>query len=361
MGQMEEKAELILEDGSRFSGRAFGYLGETVGEVVFNTGMTGYQELLTDPSYAGQIVTMTYPLIGNYGINLEDFESDVPKLKGFVVREACDAPSNWRCEMDLGDYLKGHKIMGIEGVDTRALTLKLRTKGTMRGIITRDLTLSGEKLQKMFDSMDNSKVIADCTCKEKYELVGKGKRIAFLDLGVKKGILRELHKRGCHITVFPAFSTKEEILASNPDCVFLSNGPGDPKDVPEIIELVKSLVGVTPLLGVCMGNQLINLALGGNTKKMPFGHHGGNHPVRDQKTGKVYITSQNHEYVVCDLPDCLEASYINVNDGSIEGVAHKTLPIFSVQFHPEASPGPLDTNVLFDKLLEIVERGGCNA
>ncbi|MFI3253539.1 MAG: glutamine-hydrolyzing carbamoyl-phosphate synthase small subunit [Eubacteriales bacterium] len=358
---MKEKAQLILEDGTRFQGEAFGYLGETVGEVVFNTGMTGYQELLTDPSYAGQIVTMTYPLIGNYGINLEDFESVAPKLKGFVVREACDCPSNWRCEMDLGDYLKGHKIMGIQGVDTRALTLMLRKSGTMRGIITQDMELSGDKLKKLFDSLDNSNVIAECTTKEKYELVGKGKRIAFLDLGAKKGILRELHKRGCHINVFPAFATKEEILASKPDCLFLSNGPGDPKDVPEVIAMVASMVGEIPMLGVCMGNQLINLALGGDTRKMRFGHHGGNHPVRDVKTGKVYITSQNHEYVVDALPDCLEAAYVNVNDGSIEGVSHKTLPIHSVQFHPEASPGPLDTNILFDKLLALVERGETNA
>lgn len=353
----EKKANLYLENGKVFHGIAFGYIGETVGEVVFNTGMTGYQELLTDPSYAGQIVTMTYPLIGNYGINFEDGESEIPRLRGFVVREACDFPSNWRCEMDLDDYLKGHKIMGIQGVDTRALTLELRKSGTMRGLISTELALSESALKEKFDSMNNKNVIAECTCKEKYEMVGSGTKVAFLDLGVKQGILRELHKRGCHITVYPAFTKKEELLESKPDCVFLSNGPGDPRDVPEIIEVVKSLVGEIPLLGVCMGNQLITLALGGNTKKMVFGHHGGNHPVRDMKTGKVFITSQNHEHVACDLPDCLEATYENVNDGTIEGVAHKTLPIYAVQFHPEASPGPLDANVLFDKLLEIVERG----
>lgn len=357
----EKKAQLILENGKTFTGTAFGYIDETVGEVVFNTGMTGYQELLTDPSYAGQIVAMTYPLIGNYGINFQDGESEIPRLKGFVVREVCDFPSNWRCEINLEDYLKGHKIMGIQGVDTRALTLELRKSGTMRGIITTDMTISKDKLKTTFDSLDNKNVIAECTTKEKYEMSGNGTKVAFLDLGVKKGILRELHKRGCDITVFPAFTSREEILAIDPDCVFLSNGPGDPKDVPEVIEMVKSLIGVKPLLGVCMGNQLINLALGGNTKKMPFGHHGGNHPVRDTKTGRVYITSQNHEYVVCDLPDCLEVAFENVNDGTIEGIAHKTLPILSVQFHPEASPGPLDANVLFDRLLEMVERGGNNA
>lgn len=357
----EKKAKLYLENGKVFHGTAFGYISETVGEVVFNTGMTGYQELLTDPSYAGQIVTMTYPLIGNYGINFEDSESEVPRLRGFVVREACDFPSNWRCEMDLEDYLKGSKVMGIQGVDTRALTLELRSSGTMRGLISTELDLSGEELQKKFDSMNNKNVISECTCKEKYEMAGSGPKVAFLDLGVKEGILRELHQRGCDITVYPAFTKKEELLEKNPDCVFLSNGPGDPSDVPEIIEVVKSLVGEKPILGVCMGNQLITLALGGKTRKMVFGHHGGNHPVRDVKTGKVFITSQNHEYVACDLPDCLEVTYENVNDGTIEGVAHKTLPIYAVQFHPEASPGPLDANVLFDKLLEIVERGGNHA
>ncbi len=360
---MEQKAQLILEDGTVFDGVAFGDVSQTVGEVVFNTGMTGYQELLTDPSYAGQIVTMTYPLIGNYGINLDDFESNVPKLKGFVVREVCDCPSNWRCEMNLSDYLKGQKIMGIQGVDTRALTLILRKSGTKRGIITTNLNLSDPEKKALFDSLDNSQVIADCSTKEKYELKGKsgGKRVAFLDLGVKTGILRELQQRGCHVDVYPAHSTKEEVLEHNPHCVFLSNGPGDPKDVPDIIAMVKSLVGEVPILGVCMGNQLINLALGGDTRKMRFGHHGGNHPVRDVKTGKVYITSQNHEYVVDSLPDCVEATFINVNDGTVEGIAHKTLPIYSVQFHPEASPGPLDTNILFDRLLEIIERGAVHA
>lgn len=359
-----KKAKIILENGVEFHGTAFGYVDETMGEVVFNTGMTGYQELLTDPSYAGQIVAMTYPLIGNYGINFQDGESDIPRLRGFVVREACDFPSNWRCEMNLDDYLKGHKVMGIQGVDTRALTLELRKSGTMKGIITSKLDMTLEQVGEKLKELNTKDVIAQCTCKEKYEVHGDnpdGVKVAFLDLGLKKGIVRELQKRGCHVTVYPAYTSKEELLSQQPDCVFLSNGPGDPKDVPEIIEMVKTLVGEIPLLGVCMGNQLINLALGGNTKKMTFGHHGGNHPVRDTKTGKVFITSQNHEYVVCDLPDCVEVAFENVNDGTIEGIAHKTLPIYSVQFHPEASPGPLDSNVIFDMLLELVERGGTDA
>lgn len=356
------KAELILENGVRFKGKAFGYVKETVGEVVFNTGMTGYEELLTDPSYAGQIVTMTYPLIGNYGINLDDMESDGPRLKGFVVREKCDYPNNWRCEMDIDGFLKQNKIMGIEGVDTRALTKILRDHGTMKGIITtRCKDLSDKQIQLKFESLNNRNVIKECTIKEKYEIPGKGTHIAFVDMGAKRGILRDFKARGCKITVFPAFTTAEEILAVNPDAVFLSNGPGDPKDVPEIIETVRNLVGKKPILGVCMGNQLINLALGGDTKKMKFGHHGGNHPVKDLKTGRVYITSQNHEYVVCDLPEGVEAAFVNINDNTIEGIKHKTLPIFSVQFHPEASPGPLDSGFLFDRFLEIIERGGDNA
>ena len=356
------KAQLILENGIRFNGTAFGYVKETVGEVVFNTAMTGYEELLTDPSYAGQIVTMTYPLIGNYGINLDDMESDAPCLKGFVVREKCDYPNNWRCEMELDDFLRQNKIVGIEGIDTRALTKILRDSGTMKGIITiRSKDLTDKQIQAKFDSLNNKNVIRECTISEKYEIPGIGTHIAFIDMGAKKGMLRDFKARGCKLTVFPAFTSAEEILSINPDAVFLSNGPGDPKDVPEIIETVKQLVGKKPILGVCMGNQLINLALGGNTEKMKFGHHGGNHPVKDLKTGKVYITSQNHEYVVNNLPEDVEAAFVNINDGTIEGIKHKTLPIFSVQFHPEASPGPLDSGFLFDIFLEMIERGGINA
>ena len=363
MNEKVIKAELILENGMRFSGKAFGYVKETVGEVVFNTGMTGYQELLTDPSYAGQIVCMTYPLIGNYGINLDDMESAGPRLKGFIVREKCDYPNNWRCEFELDDYLKQNKIMGIEDVDTRAITKALRDTGTMKGIITtrgKDLTDSQIKLK--FDSLNNKNVIRECTIKEKYEIPGAGTHIAFVDMGAKRGLIRDFKSRGCRLTVFPAFTSAEEILSVNPDGIFLSNGPGDPKDVPEILETVKKLIeSKKPITGVCMGNQLIALALGGNTKKMKFGHHGGNHPVKDLKTGRVYITSQNHEYVVCDLPEEVEPAFININDNTIEGIRHTKLPIFSVQFHPEASPGPLDSGFLFDRFLEVIERGGENA
>ena len=357
------KAFLILEDGHVFKGTSIGSTRDVISEIVFNTSMTGYLEVMTDPSYAGQIVCMTYPLIGNYGINLDDMESAGPRLKGFIVREKCDYPNNWRCEFELDDYLKQNKIMGIEDVDTRAITKALRDTGTMKGIITtrgKDLTDSQIKLK--FDSLNNKNVIRECTIKEKYEIPGAGTHIAFVDMGAKRGLIRDFKSRGCRLTVFPAFTSAEEILSVNPDGIFLSNGPGDPKDVPEIIETVKKLIeSKKPITGVCMGNQLIALALGGNTKKMKFGHHGGNHPVKDLKTGRVYITSQNHEYVVCDLPEEVEPAFININDNTIEGIRHTKLPIFSVQFHPEASPGPLDSGFLFDRFLEVIERGGENA
>lgn len=351
------KAELILENGVKFKGNAFGYIKETVGEVVFTTGMTGYQETLTDPSFAGQIVTMTYPLIGNYGINLEDMESRKPFLKGFIVREKCDVPNNWRCEMDLEDFLYQNKIMGLEGIDTRALTRVLRDNGTMRGIITTrvdDLTPS--QIKQKFDTYTNAYAVKEVTIDEPYTISGSSTHLAVLDCGIKQGILRDLAKRGCKLSVFPAFTSAEEMLAVNPDAIFLGNGPGDPKDIPTVIETVKTLIdsGI-PVLGICLGHQLISLALGCNTKRLKFGHHGGNHPVKDLKTGRVYITSQNHEFVVCDLNDDVEPTFINVNDGSIEGIRHKTKPIYSVQFHPEASPGPLDTQVLFDRFLKIIE------
>lgn len=352
------KAQLILENGVRFQGKAFGYVKETVGEVVFNTGMTGYQELLTDPSYCGQLVVCTYPLVGNYGINLDDMESDGPRLRGFIVREKCDHPSNWRCELDLDSYLKQNKIMGIEGIDTRALTKMLRDEGTMKGIITtRAADMTPSQIEQKFQSLNNRGVIRECTIASPYEIPGNGPHIAFLDLGAKRGILRDLKKRDCRITVLPAYTTAAEILDLGADALFLSNGPGDPKDVPEIIETIRSLVGKLPILGICMGHQLINLALGGETEKMKFGHHGENHPVRDVKTGRVYITSQNHEYVVCNLPEDVEATFININDNTVEGIAHKTLPVYSVQFHPEASPGPEETAFLFDRFVEIAKGG----
>jgi len=347
-------AQLILENGSRFNGKIFGACKNVVGEVVFTTGMTGYQETVTDPSFTGQIVTMTFPLIGNYGINLEDMESGRASLTALVVREDCKYPSNFRNEMELSDFLKRQGVVGLEGIDTRSLTKMLRKNGVMKGIITYE-NLSDEEVRKMFESLDNSDVIMRVTTKEKYVINPTGKpNVAFIDMGAKTGILRDLKNKNCKITVFPANTSADEILAENPNLVFVSNGPGNPLDAPGTIDTVKALVGKVPLCGICMGHQIIGLALGGKTQKLKFGHHGGNHPVKDLKTGNVYITSQNHNYIVSDLPDDVDITFVNVNDGTVEGLAHKTLPIQSVQFHPEASPGPKDSSFLFNKFLKGV-------
>lgn len=346
------KGKLILENGMTFEGRAFGDIHSSVGEVVFNTGMTGYQEVLTDPSYYGQIVTMTYPLIGNYGINLEDVESNSPKVKGFIVRELCTSPSNFRCEMDLNEYLKQNGIVGLEGIDTRALTKILRNNGTMKGIITTK-ELTQEELAQKFDNFSNTNAVEIVTRKaiERYE--GEGKHVAILDFGIKQNIVRSFLKRGCKVTIFPAFSTAEEILSENPDTIFLSNGPADPADLTSVIETIKELVGKKPLVGICLGHQLLALALGGKTAKLKFGHRGCNHPVKDLEENKVYITSQNHGYYVNELPEGMVATHLSVNDGTIEGMRHESLPIFCVQFHPEACPGPKDIDGIFDKFLEV--------
>ena len=344
-------AKLILENGMVFEGNAFGYLSDSVGEVVFTTGMTGYQEVLTDPSYYGQIVTMTYPLIGNYGVNLEDVESNSPKVRGFIVREKCSFPSNFRCEMDLDNYLKQNKIVGLEGIDTRALTKVLRNNGTMKGIIVVDEI--GEKdVNDRITAYTNKEAVKNVTTDKVYTIEGNGKHVAVMDFGIKTNILRCFKKRGCKLTVFPANAKAEDILAINPDLVFLSNGPGDPQDVPESIENIKKLIGKKPIVGICLGHQLLTLALGGTTTKLKFGHRGCNHPVKDLETNKVAITSQNHGYVVETLPEEVVATHININDGTIEGMKHKTLPIFSVQFQPEASAGPHDSEYIFDKFME---------
>jgi carbamoyl-phosphate synthase small subunit len=346
------KAKLILENGMIFKGNAFGYLGETIGEVVFNTGMTGYQQVLTDPSYYGQIVTMTYPLIGNYGINLEDGESEAPKVKGFIVREACDYPNNFRCELKLKDYLKNHKIMALEGIDTRALTKVLRNSGTMKGIITTE-ELSEGYIKKRLVGFSNAAAVKSVTTVEAYKIKGNGQHIAILDFGIKTNIINSFRKRGCSLTVFPADTPYEKILRVNPDKIFLSNGPGDPEDLPEVIENIKKLIGKKPIVGICLGHQLLALALGGKTSKLKFGHRGCNHPVKDLESNKVYITSQNHGYYVKELPEEVAVTHISMNDDTIEGMKHKTLPIFSVQYHPEACPGPRDADYIFDKFLEL--------
>ena len=345
------KAKLILENGMIFEGKAFGYLKESVGEVVFTTGMTGYQEVLTDPSYYGQIVTMTYPLIGNYGINLVDMESDSVKVSGFIVREKCNLPSNFRCELDLDNYLKQEKVIGLEGIDTRALTKVLRNSGTMKGIITLE-NVDDEYVQERIESFSNKNAVKSVTSKDTYVIEGTGKHVAIMDFGIKTNIIRNFKKRGCKITVFPATATAEEVLNVNPDLVFLSNGPGDPEDLDFVVENVKKIVGKKPIVGICLGHQLLALTLGGKTTKLKFGHRGCNHPVKDLERNIVHITSQNHGYVVQTLPDNMEITHVNINDGTVEGMKHKELPIYSVQFHPEASAGPQDSEYIFDRFLE---------
>ena len=344
------KAKLILENGMIFEGKSFGYLGESVGEVVFTTGMTGYQEVLTDPSYHGQIVTMTYPLIGNYGINLDDMESNKPQVKGFIVREKCNIPNNFRCEMNLDDYLKQNKIVGIEGIDTRALTKILRNNGTMKGIITLDHSELSE-VKKEIEAFSNKDAVSNVTTDKIYEIDGEGKHVAIIDYGIKNNILNCFKKRGCKITVFPSNVTAEEVLNINPDLVFLSNGPGDPEDLETEIENIKKIIGKKPIVGIGLGHQLLALSLGGSTTKLKFGHRGCNHPVKDLETGRVHITSQNHGYVVNEVPEDVEITHVNINDGTVEGLKHKTMPVYSVQFHPEASAGPKDSEYIFDRFL----------
>ncbi|MDF2522400.1 MAG: carA [Clostridiales bacterium] len=347
------KAKLILENGMVFNGRAFGYLEETVGEVVFNTGITGYQEVLTDPSYYGQIVTMTYPLIGNYGLNLEDSQSQTPKVKGFIVREACDFPSNFRCEIKLNDYLRNNRIMALDQVDTRALTKILRNSGTMKGIIVLE-ELSESYVKEKLQAFTNKEAVFRVTTKDKYSIPSSGKHVAIMDFGIKANIINSFKQRGCKITVFPATAAYQNILSVNPDLIFLSNGPGDPEDLWMVIENLKQLIGKKPIVGICLGHQLLALALGGKTAKLKFGHRGCNHPVKDIEENRVYITSQNHGYFVEELPVDTLVTHVSLNDGTVEGMRHKTLPIYSVQFHPEACPGPRDANNIFDKFLEVL-------
>jgi carbamoyl-phosphate synthase small subunit len=398
------KAILVLQDGTVFEGESLGASGRTYGEVVFNTGMTGYQEILTDPSYAGQIVTLTYPLIGNYGINPDDFESRRVQVEGFVVREAADMPSNWRAVQNLHNFLKDRHIVGIKGVDTRALTRSLRVQGVMMGTISTDETaeeaLARLKTSPSYEGVDFARKVTteepyrwyvDGTRPEPLEegrVLGVGDRVseesniqypiqnpqiqnptpapqhptpvyrvALLDCGVKYNILRSLAKLGCETTVFPCTATAAEILRYNPDGIMLSPGPGDPALLGYVVDTVRELVGRKPIMGVCLGNQIIGCAFGSKTYKLKFGHRGSNHPVKDLTTGRVYITSQNHGYAIDPdgLQDGMEVAHVNLNDGTVEGLRHRELPIFTIQYHPEASPGPTDSRYFFTQFVRSME------
>ncbi|RKM56522.1 carbamoyl phosphate synthase small subunit [Butyrivibrio sp. X503] len=399
------KAFLILEDGSIFEGKHFGADKDVISEIVFNTSMAGYTEVFTDPSYAGQAVCMTYPLIGNYGVCLDDMESERPWVDAVIVRELSRIPSNFRCDMSIQEFLEKYEIPGIEGIDTRKLVRILREKGTMNGIITTNENLTFDSIKDKLHAYTTGDVVSKVSCKEKIvlkgvsdlsengplsgsavfnadnykadlagdhskrekrpaivkELNGKGLKVALLDVGAKKNIAASLAARGCDVTIYPSNTTAEEILKDDPDGIMLSNGPGDPKENVDVIKEIKKLYDSdTPIFAICLGHQLMALATGADTFKMKYGHRGGNHPVKDLTNGRVYISSQNHGYVVdMDKLDknIAEPAFINVNDGTNEGLAYVGKNIFTVQFHPEACPGPQDSSYLFDRFIDMMKKG----
>ncbi len=371
-----KKAILLLEDGRTFCGESFGAEGEVVGEVVFNTSLTGYQEVITDPSYKAQIVTMTYPQIGNCGINDEDIESDRPQVEGFVVREFCPYPSNWRSQKSLGEYLKEHSIVGIQGIDTRALTKHIRDAGAQQGIISTtdfDREALAQKIGQA-PKMIGRDLVKEVTCSAQYAWkegtwrlqLGYRKqtrtedlfRVVVFDFGVKRNILRYLVEQGCAVTVVPAHTSADAVLSLDPHGICLSNGPGDPAALPYAISTVRQLIGKRPIYGICLGHQIVGLALGGRTYKLKFGHRGGNQPVKDLISGRVAVTSQNHgfcvDYESLD-PQEVDITHLNLNDNTVEGLRHRRAPLFSVQYHPEASPGPHDTSYLFTQFRAMME------
>jgi len=382
------KAILALEDGRYFEGEAFGSTKVRSGEICFNTSMTGYQEVLTDPSYRGQIVAMTYPMIGNYGINDLDDESDAPHVRGFVIEELCPVPSSWRSQETLDEYLKRWEIPGIQGVDTRALTKHLRTRGAMRAVITSDGTVADAvKLAQESPAMEGSDFVKEVTAANPYAWDAEGKqsslwgipnpsqghageangvfhplpearhRVVAYDLGIKRNILRRLRQEGFDVQVVPANTSAEDVLALKPDGVFLSNGPGDPGALDYVHAEVRKLAMEKPMFAICLGHQMLGHAFGGKTFKLKFGHRGGNQPVKDLRSGKVSITSQNHGFAVDadSLPSNVEVTHINLNDGTVEGLRHKDYPVFSVQYHPEAAPGPNDASYFFREFATLIE------
>lgn len=350
--------KLVLEDGSEYYGKLLADI-PTDGEVVFNTGMTGYQEVLTDPSYCGQIVTMTYPLIGNYGVASLFEQSRQSYVKGFIISELCDRPSNWQMENNLTEYLVSRKIPCLYGVDTRAVTRAIRSSGTMKGAIVPE-GYSLEETKELLAIPPETQVVKQVTTEKTYRIPQNGPHVVVMDFGIKQNILNSLNKLGCDLTVVPAETSAQEVLSLNSDGIFLSNGPGDPKDLPGVIDEIKKLVGKKPIFGICLGHQLLALALGGDTYKLKFGHRGANQPVKNLLTGRVHITSQNHGYAVKEESlsgKNLKITHRAVNDGTVEGMRHVQLPIFSVQYHPEAAPGPDDNTYLFDEFMTLLKEG----
>lgn len=352
------KKKLVLESGEVFIGKGFGAEGETTGEVVFNTAMTGYQELFSDPSFYGQIVCLTYPLIGNYGINRDDHEAIEPAIRGLIVKEVCDFPSNFRSEMTLDEFFKQKNLVGISDIDTRRLTRLLRSEGVRRGKIV-DVSVKTEEVTDLLkNTPPSSGLVKQASAKVSYACPARGLKVVLVDFGSKFGVLRNLRDRNCDVTVVPYHTTAEEILRMNPDGVLLSNGPGDPKDISEAPDLVRGILGKIPVFGICLGHQLIALACGAETFKLKYGHRGANHPVIHIGEDRTLITSQNHGYAVRSESlrnTDLEETFVALNDGTNEGVRHTKYPCFSVQFHPEAAPGPNDSNFLFDDFLSMME------
>jgi carbamoyl-phosphate synthase small subunit len=365
---LAKPAILMLEDGRAFRGRAFGAEGEAFGEMVFNTSMTGYQEILTDPSYAGQIVCMTYPLVGNYGVNEQDAESRRPWAEGFVVREASRVASNWRATETLDSYLKRHKIVGIEHIDTRALVRHIRDKGAMRAVISTIDADEASLLEKVRNSppMQNRELASAVTVEETYNFAPQAEEkfhVVAYDFGVKTNSLREFSKYGCRLTVVPAETPAEEVLALKPDGIFLSNGPGDPAAMKKTVAEIEKLTAArVPMFGICLGHQILGQVFGGATYKLKFGHRGGNQPIKDLTTGKVEITAHNHGFAVDaeSLPADVEVTHVNLNDNTVAGLRHKSLPVFSVQYHPESAPGPHDSEYLFRRFIELMDEAKIN-
>ncbi len=361
--KLSKEAILVLEDGRTFRGRSFGAEGETFGEMVFNTSMTGYQEILTDPSYAGQLVCMTYPLIGNYGVNKEDVESGKPWVEGFVIKESSPIVSNWRSNESLDAYLKRHKIVGIEHIDTRALVRHIRDKGAMRAAISSVETDKKKLLERVLNSPEmNNRELASSVTTDKifeYEAIGEERfHIVCFDFGIKTNSLRNFAKQGCRVTVVPSETSAEEVLKLKPDGIFLSNGPGDPSAMKNVIEEIAKLThSNVPMFGICLGHQILGQVFGGKTYKLKFGHRGGNQPIKDLASGKVEITAHNHGFAIdaASLPKNVEITHINLNDETVAGIRHKTLPIFSVQYHPEAAPGPHDAEYHFKRFVKLMQ------